>query len=229
MNNTNMIGWTAWCGDLKEKEKINGKGEAYNQKTIWFKLAVKRRYKVKQYKDGEPELDNKGNIKKDFPTDFFLINAYGKVAELIDRFVNNYEDKTIQGKKISKIVSRRLYIEGTLENYQAERYKTQYLDLNSNNEIIEGTEEEHEQTINATVDYDQTTINLNYFRLLDNKKKTTSNYKKKEDEDVKEEYDELDSTDDALTDATNEFDEPNDEFDDEMDDVKEDDFDGFTV
>ena len=223
MTNVSMIGWTAWCGELKEKDFIDDDGKKKTRKNIWFKLAVKRRYKMKiKDNEGNVKLDEKNNAIREFPTDFYLINAKGKTAELIDRFVNNYEEKLVNGKKVKKIISRNLYIEGYLENYNAERYKTIFLNLNDKNEMVLCAEDDFEQKFNVTLDYDQTLVNMNFFRLLDNSKskkntdkKTKKQVKEKTKEKVKKEYEAIDKiADDDFNDDFSSFGE-----DDDMEDV----------
>lgn len=211
MTNVSMIGWTAWCGELKEKDFIDDNGKKKTSKNIWFKLAVKRRYKMKVKDDeGNVKLDEENNIIRDFPTDFYLINAKGKTAELIDRFVNNYEEKLVNGEKVKKIISRNLYIEGTLENYNAERYKTIFLNLNNKDEIIICDEENSKQKFNVTLNYDQTLVNMNFFRLL-NSSNTKVKSKKEIKKEIKKEYEVIDEiADDDFNDDFDSFDESDD-------------------
>lgn len=213
MNNTNMIGWTSWCSDLKDNNFLDGNGKKTETKSIYFQIAVKRRYKKKQLnEDGTPKLDGSGKPIRDFPTDFYLVKAFGKAALLVDRFFNNY--KKVDGGK-DKIISRKIYIEGTLENYEAKKYQKIFLKNNDNNEIVLGSEKEHEQKFNIKLNYDQTLINLDFFRILDGKfvdskdkypdVTDSSSKKKKTKEKVENEYTDLDELSEEMDDELGEF------------------------
>lgn len=91
--------------DLQVEQK-NGANGQFESKSILFRIAVDRPYKVTRQENGKTISEN--------PTDFWLAKATGNVAQTI-------ADYCTAKKEDGKLVSRRLLLNGNFENYLSPR------------------------------------------------------------------------------------------------------------
>lgn len=105
MLRTNAIVRTVWAQDLVTETK-NGTNGPYESKSILFRVATDRNYKVTTMVNGQPVTDN--------PTDFILCRATGSVAQA-------FSDHCTSRDKEGKLQSRHLALIGHIETYQSPR------------------------------------------------------------------------------------------------------------
>lgn len=91
--------------DLQVEQRTGANG-TFESKTILFRIAVDRPYKVTRQENGKTISEN--------PTDFWLAKATGNVAQAI-------ADYCTAKKEDGKLVSRRLLLNGNFENYNSPR------------------------------------------------------------------------------------------------------------
>lgn len=89
--------------DLKVEQR-NGANGTFESKSILFRIAVDRSYKVTRQENGK--------TISEYPTDFWLARATGNVAQAIN-------DYCTAKKEDGKLVSRRLLLSGNFETYDS--------------------------------------------------------------------------------------------------------------
>lgn len=88
-----------------------GRNGVWNSESVMFSIATDREYKSTVTHDD-------GTVGQERKTDFFACRATGPIARLFNQYCSAMKTDE-QGNQ--KLVSRRLYIKGHLENYQADR------------------------------------------------------------------------------------------------------------
>lgn len=91
--------------DLQVEQRTGANG-TFESKSILFRIAVDRPYKVTRQENGKTISEN--------PTDFWLAKATGNVAQAI-------ADYCTAKKEDGKLASRRLLLNGNFENYNSPR------------------------------------------------------------------------------------------------------------
>lgn len=97
---------TVWVGDLKVENKIGADGNAFQHKTIHFKVASNRDYSITKVVNGQ--------AVKERPSDFVLCRATGNLAQVIADYASA---KNTEGKTISRFVS----LHGALETFMGQK------------------------------------------------------------------------------------------------------------
>lgn len=100
--------------DLVVEQKTGANG-IYEAKSILFRIAVDRDYKVTRQENGK--------TISEYPTDFWLAKATGAQAQAI-------ADYCSAKKEDGKLVSRRLLLTGSFENYNSPRKVKAVLPVN---------------------------------------------------------------------------------------------------
>lgn len=97
---------TVWVKDVVETTGKDKEGNEYKSKSILFRVASRRNYTRPVTKDGK--------TTDEYPTDYMLCRANGKVADII---ANNCKFTDENGK----LISRHLNIYGHIETFVQER------------------------------------------------------------------------------------------------------------
>ena len=135
--------------DLKVEQR-NGANGTFESKSILFRIAVDRSYKVTRQENGK--------TISEYPTDFWLARATGNTAQLIN-------DYCTAKKEDGKLVSRRLLLSGNFENYDSPKTVHGVLPV-----VINGVQYNVEGDV--PVQYNKETIFVvNEMKFLDSQKK----------------------------------------------------------
>lgn len=118
------IGRTARIIKPYAVEQRNGRNGAFESRMVMFSLATDRDYR-------QAVTNADGTISQERHTDFFACRATGPIADLFAKYCSAMK-KDENGN--DKLVSRRIYIEGHLEKYNAKR--TEQVQL-SNGQIVQ--------------------------------------------------------------------------------------------
>ena len=131
-------------------EQRNGRNGAFESRMVMFSLATDRDYR-------QAVTNADGTISQERHTDFFACRATGPIADLFAKYCSAMK-KDENGN--DKLVSRRLYIEGHLEKYQAKR--TEQVQL-SNGQIVQiELPEEREIVVVESIEFlDANPVNKN--------------------------------------------------------------------
>lgn len=119
------IGRTARIIKPYSVNQLNGRNGTFESRMVMFSFATDRDYK-------HTVTANDGTVTQERQTDFFACRATGPIADLFNKYCSATK-KDENGN--DKLVSRRIYIEGHEETYQATRNET--IQLNVNGQLIQ--------------------------------------------------------------------------------------------
>lgn len=143
MLSINTVGRTVRVSELQKATGTRTDGSTYENKSIYFTVASDRSYKAK---DGSRK------------SDFIACRANGELAQTI-------ADYASEKKEDNSIVSRLVYLQGSLETYQSKREVDATLNAN-----IGGTN--YKITGKVPVTQDQTIFVVTHLQFLDYKEST---------------------------------------------------------
>lgn len=103
MNTTMMNVRTVSLVKELSTEMRHGANGDFESKTIMFRIATDRNYRISKTENGKTTME--------YPTDFYLAKATGKVAESLAQYCT-------AKKEDGKLVSRHLLVSGSFETYQ---------------------------------------------------------------------------------------------------------------
>lgn len=124
--------------ELQTNKRQGANGE-FEEKSILFRIAVDRRYKVSRQENGK--------TVSQYATDFWLAKATGPQAD----FIANYCSAK---REDGKLISRHLLVDGDFENYQKERQVTRHVTIPIN---VNGVTYTYENDITFTIDKKENT------------------------------------------------------------------------
>ena len=137
MVHLNLIGRTAKIVKPYEAVQRTGRNGAFESKMVMFSIATDRDYK-------STVTNADGTISQERKTDFFVCRATGPIADLFNKYCSAI-------KEDGKLVSRRLYIQGHLEKYQATR--TEQVQLPNGQVIQVNLPEEREVIVVESIEF----------------------------------------------------------------------------
>ena len=137
MVHLNLIGRTAKIVKPYAVEQRTGRNGAFESKMVMFSIATDRDYK-------STVTNADGTISQERKTDFFVCRATGPIADLFNKYCSAI-------KEDGKLVSRRLYIQGHLEKYQATR--TEQVQLPNGQVIQINLPEEREVIVVESIEF----------------------------------------------------------------------------